>query len=304
MTKTAHPGPSAAATLDIDALRAFLAVADRGGVTAAAERVARTPAAVSMQLKKLEEILGRSLFHRSSRGMTLTADGERLLDYARKMLGLHGDALAAFRRPALDGAARIGLVDDFGGARLSAVLADFSEAHPQAEVTVMLGTTERLAAELDADALDLVLLTPGKSTQWRPGDVLAHEEPLVWVGLAGGGAHAKDPVPLAVSSSGCAWRDMALGALARSERSYRVAYTSELYLGQLAAVTADLAVAPLPLSVLEPGLEILGPERGFPPIGRCRLALRWGAGERSPTVEALGERVLAAFDTVAAQAAE
>lgn len=287
--------PSPSAILDIDALRTFLAVSERGGVTAASETVGRTPAAVSMQLKKLEEMVGRRLFDRSARGMSLTIDGEQLLGYARKILGLHGDALAAFRRSPLTHAVRVGLVDDFGDLRLARVLAEFSEAHPDATVTVALGPTEMLFKALDAGELDVALLTPGGATSWRSGDILAHEEQLIWAGCAGGRAHQKDPLPLAISGLGCAWRAQAIDALSKSGRRYRIAYTSALSLGQRAAIAADLAVAPLAPSIMSPGFEMLGPEHGLPPIGRCQLVLRFGVGRRTATADAIGDRILAAF---------
>lgn len=288
--------PSAAATLDIDMLRVFLAIVDRGGVTAAAERVARTPAAVSMQLKKLEETVGRALFERTPRRMVLTTDGERLLGYARRMIGLHGDALAAFRAPALSGEVRIGLIDDFGPVRLAEALSGFSTTHPDVTVTVAMGTTEMLSRKLEAGELDFSLMTPGGSVDWRNTDRLAYDEPLVWVGRAGGSAHLKDPLPVALANHGCTWRKLALESLTRSERRFRIAYTAEFYVAQIAAVAADLAVAPLPRSIVEPDFEILGRRQGLPEeIGHCRIALRWSEAAPSPAAEALATRILAAF---------
>lgn len=290
-----RPAPSAAATLDIDSLRAFLAIVDRGGVTAAAERVARTPAAVSMQLKKLEETLGRTLFERSSKGMSLTADGETLLGYARRMLGLHGEALAAFRAPTLSGEVRIGLIDDFGPMQLSEALVGFSETHPDVTVSVAMGATEMLIAKLEAEDLDFSLLTPGCATPWRDTDILARDEPLVWAGRVGGCAHERDPLPVALANHGCAWRKAAIESLNQLGRTYRIAYATELYLAQKAAVNADLAIAPLPLSIARDGLAVLGAEHGFDEVGRSRIALRWSGAARSPAAEALCDRVLEAL---------
>ncbi|MEM1421848.1 MAG: LysR family transcriptional regulator [Pseudomonadota bacterium] len=289
-------GPSAASTLDIDALRAFLAVADSGGVTSAAERVGRTPAAVSMQLKKLEEILGRPLFDRRPRGMALTRDGEQLRSYARRILTIHTEAVAAFRAPALSGSVRVGLIDDFGGVQLTEALSAFSRIHPDVEVSVALGPTEDLFKRLERGELDFSMLTPGCATPWLTEDALIHEEPLVWTGLCGGCAHERDVLPVALAASGCAWRKQAIEALDRSGRAYRIAYTSEYYIGQKAAISADLAIAPLPRSIVEPEFVVLGPEHGLPTLGTSRIALRWaGPDHRTPAAEALANELIAGF---------
>ena len=116
MTRPRHL-PASAATLDIDVMKTLVAIAETGSVTAAAARVARSPGAISMQIKKLEETIGRTLFERSRQGMALNANGERLLAYARRMIDLHRETLDAFRAPELSGEVNIGTIDDFAGVR-------------------------------------------------------------------------------------------------------------------------------------------------------------------------------------------
>lgn len=294
-------GPSDGATLDLDALRAFLAIADRGGVSAAADRIGRTPAAVSMQLKKLETVLGATLFSRPNassadggrRGMRLTPAGERLLGPARRMLDLEAEALAAFRPGALTGEARLGLIDDFSGVALSEVLSAFARTHPDVTVTVALGPSATLAAKLDAGVLDLALIAPGGPIEWRDADRVATEEPLVWFGALGGSAHLREPTPIAVASEDCAWRHRTIEAFARVSRRYRVAYTSDTYAGQRAAVSADLAIAPLPRSVAGAELTEIPPSAGLPELGRTRVALRIAEAPSDPaTACALADQII------------
>jgi len=268
--------PSPSATLDVDVLRSVVAIADGGSIAAAAMRVGRTPAAVSMQIKKLEEMLGRALFERTRQGMVLTAEGHRLLDYARRMIELNRAALQAFAAPELEGTVRVGLIDSFKGARLADVLCRFARSHPRVTVEVSMGNTTGLVPKLDARALDIVMLTPGGSQSLRDGDQVMREEPLVWIAREGGRAMRERPIPLAVADEGCAWRKLATDALAGAEIATRIAYASDHDSGQLAAVQADLAVAPMPRSYLEPGLIELGAREGFPPLGLCRLAMRVG----------------------------
>lgn len=286
--------PAPSATLDIDVLRSVVAIAEGGSIAAAAVRVGRTPAAVSMQIKKLEEMLGRSLFERSHAGMAPTAEGERLLDYARRMIELNRAAMQAFSAPELSGTVRVGLTDSMGGARLADVLAGFARSHPKVTVDVSMDVTARLAPGLDAGRLDLVTFTPGGAYPLRDGDLVLDEQPLVWIGREGGRAVRCRPMPLAVANEGCAWRKLAAEAIRDARLDVRIAYVSDQDRGQLAAVQSDLAVAPLPRCYLGPGLVELGAREGFPPLGVCRIGLRV-AETASGAARALAARIAESY---------
>ena len=292
MTGLSHL-PAPAATLHIDALKTLMAIAETGSVTAAAARVARSPGAVSMQIKKLEETLGRSLFERSRQGMEINADGERLLTYARRMVDLHRDALDAFRVPALAGEVRVG-VSDFGGVRLSEVLAAFARSHPRVTVNVDMGPSAVLGPKLDSGEIEVAVLTVGSAVPWRSTDQVLHEESLVWVGGDGGRAVHERPLPLTCAAPGCAWRRAAREALERAGIPYRIAYTSEFSEAQKAAILADLAIAPLPRSLIGPGLMQIRAPEGLPKIGSCRVALRLGRSPSTATL-ALADRIAESF---------
>lgn len=300
LERAVRVGPAPSAVVDIDATRAFVAVLVGGGVSAAAREIGRTPAAVSMQLKKLEETLGAQLFERSARGMTPTPDGRRFEEYARRLLNAHAAALDAFRGPELSGEVRIGLVDEFGDLRLSRMLADFAETHPHMCVPVTIASTRDLGLQLDTGELDLAILVPGGDTPWREGDEMIHSEPLLWVGRQGGSAYLRDPLPVAMARQGCAWRRAAVEALEKHDVRYRVAYNSNSYAGQLAAVTADLAVSLAPASAVQSGFVVLGAGvgsgEGLPEIGECQVALRYAKdARRRPEAAALGASITCAF---------
>lgn len=273
MNETFRP-PAPSATLDIDVLRSVVAIAEGGTIAAAAARVGRTPAAVSMQVKKLEDMLGRALFQRSHSGMSPTAEGERLLDYARRMLELNRAVMQAFSAPELAGTVCVGLTDSMKGARLAEVLSAFARSHPKVTVDVSMDQSSRLAPALDAGRFDLITYTDGGAVTPRAGDLILQEEPLVWIAREGGRAVRCRPVPLALANEGCSWRRLATQALRETRIETRIAYVSDHDAGQLAAVQADLAVAPLPRCYLGPGLVELGARDGFPPLGTCRIALR------------------------------
>ncbi|MBL8259527.1 MAG: LysR family transcriptional regulator [Candidatus Competibacteraceae bacterium] len=263
-----------AAQLDPDLLRTFVAIVDAGGFTQAAKHVHRTQSAVSMQVRRLEEILDRALFQRDGRGVQLSPDGEALLGYARRLLKLHDEALAALTRPDLSGLVRIGTPDDYVDRFLPEILSRFARAFPRVHVEVLCEPSVNLRHLLDEDRLDLALITctPGAET----GEVL-RREPVVWATAERHLAHENEPLPLALFQPGCSFRDWALAALSEQGRPYRIAYTSASISGVLAAVTAGLAVTVLCRSVLPAGVRPLGIDEGFPILPSASITLHRGS---------------------------
>ncbi|MGM0785502.1 MAG: LysR substrate-binding domain-containing protein [Pseudomonadota bacterium] len=278
--------------LDTDVLRTFVTIAESGSFTRAARQVFRTPSALSMQIKRLEETLGQSLFVREARQVRLTPEGEVLLGFARRLLRLNEEAVTQFLTPSLEGRVSLGTTDDVGTRILPGVLAQFARSHPAVQVDVVVDNSRTLLARLDAGELDLVLITAGNPGQEVRGEIV-HSEPLVWAGREGGIAAQRSPLPVALAHHGCAWRGMALDALDRAGVSYRVAYTCEHCAGQEAAMLADLAVSPFPLSLIRPPLRRID-KNLLPPPGDYQLELvkRGGMGQAS---EALMGYVIEAF---------
>ncbi|MDC0948604.1 LysR family transcriptional regulator [Gammaproteobacteria bacterium] len=276
--------------IGIDVLRSFLAVVQSGGVTQASSTIGRTPAALSMQITKLESIVGRTLFSRGSQGMALTPDGESLLSHARRLVELHDDTLNLFREPQLTGELRFGLLDEYSGGWLTRMLCDFADTHPAVSVNVTISTTKSLSHLLDEGGLDLALMSADPEESMRADDQLVHREPLVWAGLAGGRARYAEVVPIAVADFHCAWRKMAIDALRSVDRPFRIAYTSDQFSGQAAALHADLAVAAIPKSSLNPLFEPLSAADGWPPLGSAELIIRQ-ADRTNSAANVLRERV-------------
>ncbi|TQV80520.1 LysR substrate-binding domain-containing protein [Denitrobaculum tricleocarpae] len=264
-------GPNANALLETDLIHTFVAISEVGSFTAAAKRVLRTPSAVSMQMKRLEDQLGRPLFHRHARRVSLTVDGEAFLIHSRELLRINEEALARFRVAQLEGRIRFGALDDFGSRFLPQILARFAATHPLVEVDVVLSTTAALTRQLEAGELDLVLTAADKHES-LPGKTI-YSEPLVWVGKRNGRAHRRVPLPLTLSAQGCPWRAAALASLEETNMRYRIAYTCETGQGQLAAVDSDLAIAPIPASLVSEDHEVLGLKQGLKQIGDYRLLL-------------------------------
>ncbi|MEM8751030.1 MAG: LysR family transcriptional regulator [Pseudomonadota bacterium] len=265
--------PSPNTLLETDLIRTFVAISELGNFSAAASRVNRTPSAISMQVKKLEEQLGRTLFNREGRMVTLTTDGETLLGFARDMLKLNDQAVSRFRGPAIEGSVCFGAPDDFGTRFLPQILKRFASTHPLVEVNVTLGPSEALLENLAKGQLDMTLLTavPGGINDGI-GEVV-HSERLVWTGVKGGTAHKLPVIPLALAGKGCCWRGAAVEAFASSGIKYRIAYTCENCQGQLAALLGDLAIAPLPESLITPQFERLGEKHALPDMGTYDIRL-------------------------------
>ncbi|MBE7185234.1 MAG: LysR family transcriptional regulator [Methylobacterium mesophilicum] len=284
-----HPLP----LLELDVLRTFVAIAETGSFTMAATMVFRTPSAVSMQIKKLEEQLGRAVFLRDARSVKLTSDGELLLGYARRLLAINREAVSKFVMPDIVGVVRLGSPDDFGEQVLPTVLKRFAQTHPSIAVDVTIDQSSNLRRRMDDRALDITILTAGPKTLAEGAEILL-TDPIVWAGAKGGSAHLREPLPVSLWEEGCAWRAGALEALGRAGRDYRVAYMSAHTAGQRAAILSDLAVAPLPKSFMGSDLVQLGTKDGLPEIGTYSLALLVAPDTAAP-VRAVADHIRAAF---------
>ncbi len=285
-----HPLP----TLDLDVLRTFVAIAETGSFTTAASTVFRTPSAVSMQIKKLEDTLGRAVFARDARSVTLTTEGEMLLGYARRLLAINREAVAKFIIPDIAGVVRLGSPDDYGERVLPNVLKRFAQTHPSIAVDVTIDQSNNLRRRMDDRSLDITLLTNSFAASMSGAEVLL-TEPVVWAGMRGGCAHMREPLPVSVWEEGCAWRAGALEALGREGRNYRIAYMSAHVAGQRAAILSDLAVAPMPKSFVGADLVVLGAEDGMPEMGTYSLAMLV-APDASAPVKAAADHIRAAFE--------
>lgn len=276
--------------LDLDVLRTFVAIAETGNFSTAAEAVFRTPSAVSMQVKKLEEQLGTVLFLRDARSVSLTEGGEVLLGYARRMISLSNEAVSRFIMPDMRGVVRLGAPEDIGERLLPSVLRRFADSHPGITVDVTIDMSSKLVARVDEQRLDLALINCSKVSHSERGELVLRDK-LVWAGVKCGTAHLRDPLPISIWEDGCIWRAEALNALERQKRSYRIAYLSGHTMAQRAAVLADLAVAPLPSSNLTPDMKPLSEKDGLPELGVFDIRLLTAVGRSSGPVAAVTDSI-------------
>ncbi len=281
--------------LEIDILKTFIAVAETGSVKYAAERVARSPAAVSMQMKKLERLIGAPVFHRSEGAMRLSDSGDRLMPHAHRIIQANDTALAALLNPDIHGMVRIGLCLENIETRMPEILAGFSRVHPAVTVNINAGDAQDLSTMLATNALDIAILTTGGSVTNLEEDRLLYEQPLVWATHKNSRRDRKSPLKVAVAPNGCPWRDAALDALKRAGIEYRISYLSNISESQLAAVRADLAVAALPASRVLNSTHPICVDSDLPKLPFTRMVLR--LSDRPDTnTKALASQILSAFN--------
>jgi DNA-binding transcriptional LysR family regulator len=278
----------AAAPLDLEQLQTFIAISDTGSFTKAPEEIFRTQSAVSMQMRRLEERIGKPLFEKDGRTNRLTEEGERLLSYARRLLRLNRETLAAFDDGRLEGHIRIGTPDDYADRFLPEILARFARTHPLVTIDVdCLGSGE-LFSRVKRSEIDLALVTHGC-------DIITDEpvrrEQLVWVTSMRHCAHMAEILPLAVSHAGCEWRSKVLKSLEKQKRKYRVAYSTPNSNAVNAAVMQGLAVGAMPELCVRPGMRILTEKDGFPGLGSFDIGLVRKPGKANKAIEALARHV-------------
>jgi DNA-binding transcriptional LysR family regulator len=204
-----------ALNLPIDVLRSFIAVVDGGSMLRASERVFLSQPAISLQIKRLEELLQVPLFQREGRRLVLTSQGEGVLVHAREILALNDRIVATLTGDALSGPVRIGFVQDFAETLLQGVLAQFVALHPDARLEVRVGGTPQLIDLLESDRLDVIL------GMGAAGDAAAiRDEPMRWFGNAG--LAGREVIPLAVLERPCRFRDEAITALEGAGRPYQL----------------------------------------------------------------------------------
>lgn len=269
--------------LDLTLLRSFVAVIECGSVQQAAARVGRSQSAVSMQMQRLEEEVGRPLFHREGRMLKPNSAGEELLLHARRLLRLSDEALASLSRPEASGLLRLGVPEDYAAYLMLPVLARFAQEHPLVDIELTFEPTTGLLERIGAGLLDLALVTRYPQ---QPFAVVRRER-FVWAAKPETEIWLRNPLPVAVFEAGDIARRYALEALQEAERPYLVVSSSRSLHGLMAVAQAGLAVVGLVESCVPPGLVRLGAAEGMPPLPMFDLSLVTPPGEPSRIVKEL-----------------
>jgi len=281
--------------LDLELLRTFVAVVDGGGFTRAAQRLNRTQSTVSQQLKRLEERMATPLLTRSTRSLHLTERGELLLGYARRLLALNDETLAAMAETRLQGRVRIGAAQEVADGGLADLLAHFSRLHPGVVLEVRVDANLKLREEVERGELDMAVLFQEPGQQMNEGgssEVIARLR-RVWVCSPSLEIPDRDPLPLVLFNGPCIFRNAVLGALDGLGRPWRIALSTPSLAGLRAALRAGLGIGVRTERWLEPDLRILDSE--LPPLPDVELALLTSADAGVTLVEKLREALVEAL---------
>ena len=277
--------------LNMDVLRTFVIGLELGSFSKAAQRLGRSQSALSTQLRRLEEQVGKPLLKKSGRGLTLTTAGESLFSYAKRILELNDEAIDGLRDGEVEGWVRLGIPQDFAEGWLTSVLGRFARAHPKVRVEVRAEQNVLLLERLRDGELDVALA-------WGANDKAVQVErlidlPMVWIGRAdwpGIKGLGSEPLPLVAFEPPCVFRSAGIGALDAAGISWRLAFTSPSLAGLWAATGAGLGVTLRTTIGLPRTLTILkARSSGLPLLLKVPLTLCKMKVESAPAVNRLSE---------------
>ncbi|WP_036053239.1 LysR substrate-binding domain-containing protein [Bradyrhizobium sp. URHD0069] len=274
--------------LDIALLRTFVAIVDTGGLTSAGRKVGRTQPAITHQIRRLEEVVGRTLFEDNRRKLSLTHDGEVLLEFARGMLRLNDKARDRFSAPDIAGHVTLGTPDLYASYILPEVLENFSRSHPNVEIQLRCTRSIHLHAAVERNEIDIALMT--NQPEFRRGQLIRHE-PLVWVAGVGSSPELRKPLPLAVLPQGSVYRQLAFEALGSAGQQWSIRSVCDSIAGLQAAVFAGLAVSVFPRCAIIPNVRCLGEADGLPKLPPVELVMHRKTQGTSDAAEQLAQYI-------------
>ena len=259
--------------LELQVLETFVSIVEAGKFSTAAKIVQLSPSAVSMQIKKLELAVGGPIFRRDARDVSLTPKGEVLFSYSRRILELNSRAFARCISPDLTGHVRIGAPDDVATHILPKALNLLLTILPNVAVDIICNKDTRWRKDASTLALDIEINNHRTDAKTNSGTVLFCEK-LVWAGAKSGIAHLRDPLPISVTEGACIWSERAIDRLNDAGRAFRVAFLKHHPMSAWGALSADLAIAPLPRFSVGSELKILGKGDGLPMLGDYYVSLQ------------------------------
>ncbi|GHG91236.1 LysR family transcriptional regulator [Pseudodonghicola xiamenensis] len=280
--------------LDLTTLRSFVAVADYGGVTKAAGFLHLTQSAVSMQLKRLEELLGLDLLDRSGRSIALTPAGEQLLGYARRMVSLNDEVMARLTDQAFEGEVLLGVPHDIVYPVIPRVMQRFNAVYPRVNVNLVTSNTRQLKADFAQGAFDLILTT---ETGMGEGGETIHRMPLRWVGARNGSAWRQRPLRIGFCRH-CIFRTVSIAALEDEGIVWEAALDSDSDRTVEATVSADLAVGVLLEGTQPEHQEVIDHGGTLPPLPVQDINMYGAERVRAEYVATLAGLIRQGFDAL------
>ena len=282
---------SAPINLDLDTLRTLAVAHELGGLAQAAERLGRTPSAISLQMKRLQDALGTSLFRRSGRGLALTEAGEVVLAYARRILSLNDELLETMQGANLAGNIRLGCPQDFASI-LPLVLSQFASLYPRMQVELLVEGNGTLADAIEKSRIDLAVIIGHDD---RAAARTVGQLDIVWIASANFEVPENQLLPLAVLGPQCAFRKRAIQHLESAGIPYRIAATSASLDGLWAALLGGVGItARTSLSIRE-GLVSAQSKYKLPRLGSVPVTLHRNAGSSGVATDRMASLLMEAL---------
>ncbi|MEP4889033.1 MAG: LysR family transcriptional regulator [Aliiglaciecola sp.] len=255
--------------LSLDHLRTFVTVVELGGFAKAGDMLGRSQPAISLQIKKLEEQLGRRLFDKIGQRQLVNQDGQALLQQARAMLGINDDIFRQFEQSSLRGRLRLGIPSEFATTLLPSIIGEFSKQYPDVALEVTSELSRSLLNDKNHRDFDLVLalVHPDQQTE---GEVVLEDE-LIWVGDANKAISA-NKVALVLAPDGCVYRSRVIEKLKQQTTSWRITYTNADLYGLIAAIQQGLGITALARSSLPSALQEIR-HKSLPQLGKIKICL-------------------------------
>jgi DNA-binding transcriptional LysR family regulator len=278
--------------VDTALLRAFVAAAERGGVTAAAGTLNLTQGAVSQQISRLEKLLNVRLFTRDHRGVRIAPDGERLLPRARKIVQLNDELWTQMTVGPRRERIRFGVPPDLLSEALPGFLKSLAATLPDVELTLLSVTSAEIEDALHNGRIDLALV------QQRADNLSGHVllvAPLCWVGASNGSAWQRDPIPVSTVHRTCRFREIMLSALDTHGRPWRAIFDNDGYGSMIAALRADVAISVLQASLVPAGMEIIK-DHDLPDLPDFAISLHYAAHPSGALMEVVALLTSALLD--------
>lgn len=269
--------------MDLGLLHTFKTIAGCKSLSGAALRLHKTQAAISIQLKKLEDQVGKRLLERGHQVAELTPDGELLLQYAHRMLALSDEAMDLFLKEEVSGTVRFGIPDDYASAFLLPVLQEFTQRYPKVKLKIRNDISQNLFTAMENGDLDLALVTQRSGE--KTGETLRCDQ-LQWVAAKNYQMNTAEPLPLALYPHGCGYRRQILAALSNAQRAYDITFECTGVKGVQLAVDSGMAVAATAGPLIQLGWKVLDPEfEMLPSLGNVLVEIQHGKTGVSAAVQ-------------------
>ncbi|ATI65139.1 LysR substrate-binding domain-containing protein [Edwardsiella tarda] len=278
-------GPRPPINLDLDLLRTFVAVADVKTFAAAATCVQRTQSAVSQQMQRLEQLVGKELFARQGRNKYLTEHGVQLLSYARKILRFNDEACHSLINDHLQGTLVIGATDDSADSILPQLLGRFTALYPKLAIDVRMQRNADIRLMLLNNDVDMAIYT-GRRESALPG-MLLRRSPTVWFCSTDYDFTPGAPLDLVVLEEPSAYRDLVTAALDAQGLPWRLAYVATTLPALRAALKAGLGISARPIEMMSSSLRVLGEADGLPRLADTEYSLCLAPECHNPLAQAL-----------------